>query len=114
MVAQQGVSVELYGLLNDFRGRMFDSSRRAMELATRRVEYDAVCGEDKKSRANIDLRFVKGMLVTEGEQVEVENDEVTYRSLCFGCAVIAATKADVELPFPTTAMRNKESILMSN
>ena len=75
-----------FGILTDFRTRLFPGSQRLVELADRvqvlQVEALCWCGE----RATHNARTVDGVMVVEGEQVVVRrhhSDEVVaYEVLC--------------------------------
>ena len=81
-----GIDVYAFGILADFRTKLFPGSARLVELADRvntlQVEALCWCG----SRATHNARTVNGVMVTEGEQVVVgdvsKSDEVAYEVLC--------------------------------
>lgn len=81
-----GVDVYAFGILADFRTKLFPGSARLVELADRvntlQVEALCWCG----SRATHNARTVNGVMVTEGEQVVVgdvsKSDEIAYEVLC--------------------------------
>lgn len=81
-----GIDVYAFGILADFRTKLFPGSARLVELADRvntlQVEALCWCG----SRATHNARTVNGAMVTEGEQVVVgdvgRSDEVAYEVLC--------------------------------
>ena len=81
-----GIDVYAFGILTDFRTRLFPGSARLVELADRvqtlQVEALCWCGE----RATHNARTVSGTMVTEGEQVVVGDtnaeDEIAYEVLC--------------------------------
>ena len=81
-----GIDVYAFGILTDFRTRLFPGSARLVELADRvqtlQVEALCWCGE----RATHNARTVSGSMVTEGEQVVVGDtnaaDEIAYEVLC--------------------------------
>lgn len=85
--------VYAFGLLTDFRGALFDGTRRMFEVADERVELHVEarcwCG----ARATNNARLVNGVLVREGETIVVGDtaapeetplfgDVVTYELLC--------------------------------
>jgi thymidine kinase len=87
------VEVYAFGLITDFRGRLFDGTARLLELADERVplqvEARCWCG----SRATHNARVVNGEVVFEGETVVVGDtsdpttpplfgDIVRYELLC--------------------------------
>ena len=83
-----GLAIDVYafGILADFRTKLFPGSARLVELADRvntlQVEALCWCG----SRATHNARTVNGVMVTEGEQVVVgdvtKSDEIAYEVLC--------------------------------
>jgi thymidine kinase len=87
------VDVFAFGLITDFRGRLFEGTARMLEVADERVplqvEARCWCG----SRATHNARVVNGMMVFEGETVVVGDtadpsaqrlfgDTVRYELLC--------------------------------
>jgi thymidine kinase len=81
-----GIDVYAFGILSDFRTKLFPGSARLVELADRvqtlQVEALCWCGE----RATHNARTVDGKMVTEGEQVVIgdvsSNSTVEYEVLC--------------------------------
>lgn len=81
-----GIEVYAFGILTDFRTKLFPGSARLVELADRvlplQVEALCWCGE----RATHNARVAYGQMVTEGEQVVVgdteDPDSVGYEVLC--------------------------------
>ena len=88
-----GADVYAFGLITDFRGRLFEATQRLLELADERVQLHVEarcwCG----ARATHNARLVNGVIVYEGEVVVVGDtdapsdtplfgDTVTYDLLC--------------------------------
>jgi thymidine kinase len=81
-----GIDVYAFGILSDFRTKLFPGSARLVELADRvqtlQVEALCWCGE----RATHNARTIDGKMVTEGEQVVVGDvgnaSTVAYEVLC--------------------------------
>lgn len=81
-----GIDVYAFGILADFRTKLFPGSARLVELADRvntlQVEALCWCG----SRATHNARTSAGVMVTEGEQVVVGDvapgAEIAYEVLC--------------------------------
>lgn len=81
-----GIDVYAFGILSDFRTKLFPGSARLIELSDRvntlQVEALCWCG----SRATHNARTVGGIMVVEGEQVVVGDvapgAEVAYEVLC--------------------------------
>ncbi|GAB3566098.1 thymidine kinase [Spelaeicoccus albus] len=73
VVDEMNVDVFAFGITSDFRTRLFPGSARLIELADRvevlQVEALCWCG----ARATHNARTVRGVMVTEGEQVVVGN-----------------------------------------
>jgi thymidine kinase len=92
IVDELGADVYAFGLITDFRGLLFDGTRRLLEIADERtelhVEARCWCGE----RATNNARLVNGLIVYTGDVVvvcdtEPQNpvlfgDTVTYELLC--------------------------------
>ncbi|MEL6893195.1 MAG: thymidine kinase [Actinomycetota bacterium] len=86
------VDVYAFGLLTDFRGQLFDGTRRLLELADERIELQVEarcwCG----ARATHNARVVNGVVTYEGDTVVVGDtsdadqplfgDTVRYELLC--------------------------------
>ena len=86
IVDNLGIDVFAFGILADFRTRLFPGSMRLVELADRiqalQVEALCWCGQ----RATHNARTVGGVMVVEGEQVVVgdtgSDAVVAYEVLC--------------------------------
>ena len=93
IVDELGIDVFAFGLITDFRGLLFEGTRRMLEVADERVEMQVEarcwCG----SRATHNARVVNGVVVYEGETVVVGDtsdapserlfgDSVRYELLC--------------------------------
>lgn len=81
------VDVYAFGLITDFRGRLFDGTQRLLEIADERVpmqvEARCWCG----SRATFNARLVNGRVVYEGETVVVGDTSDDVATPLFGDAV---------------------------
>ena len=81
-----GIDVYAFGILSDFRTKLFPGSARLVELSDRvntlQVEALCWCG----ARATHNARTIGGTMVTQGEQVVVgdvaPDKEVAYEVLC--------------------------------
>jgi thymidine kinase len=92
IVDELDADVFAFGLLTDFRGRLFDGTRRMLEVADEHVplsvEARCWCGR----RATHNARLVNGAMTLEGETVVIGDtepgeahlfgDTVTYELLC--------------------------------
>lgn len=87
VVDELGVDVYAFGLITDFRGRLFDGTRRMLEVADERVEMQVEarcwCG----ARATHNARLVNGVIVYEGETVVVGDTEEAPEQPLFGDVV---------------------------
>jgi thymidine kinase len=102
VVDELGADVFAYGLLTDFRGHLFDGTRRMLEVADEHVplgvEARCWCGR----RATHNARLVNGEMTMEGETIVIGDtsdagserlfgDVVTYELLCRRHYVAGAT-----------------------
>jgi len=86
LVDDLAIDVFAFGILTDFRTKLFPGSARLLELADRvqylQVEALCWCG----SRALHNARTVDGIMTTDGDQVMVgdvsSTSEVSYEVLC--------------------------------
>lgn len=73
-----------YGLLTDFRTKLFEGSKRLVELADSLQELKSVCTCGRK--ATVNARFVNGKLNLTGDTIAIENqNNVTYKTMCYSC-----------------------------
>jgi thymidine kinase len=84
IVDELNVDVFAFGLITDFRGLLFEGTKRMLEIADQRVEVQVEarcwCGE----RANNNARLVNGRIVYEGETVVVGDTDKTTSEPLFG------------------------------
>jgi thymidine kinase len=87
VVDDLGVEVYAFGLITDFRGRLFEGTRRLLEIADERVplqvEARCWCG----APATHNARVVNGEVVYEGETVVVGDTADPVSPPLFGDAV---------------------------
>jgi thymidine kinase len=87
IVDELGVDVYAFGLITDFRGLLFDGTKRLLEIADDRValqvEARCWCG----ARATHNARLVNGKIVYEGETVVVGDTEDEPAQPLFGDVV---------------------------
>lgn len=76
------VPVLCYGLLTDFTNKLFEGSKRLVELADSLREIKSVCRCGRKSTVN--ARFVDGKCVDDGPVVLIGGDE-SYVNMCYWC-----------------------------
>lgn len=85
LVDTTGLPVDCFGLLTDFRTRLFPGSARLLEVADRRIEtqLEAICWCGR--RASHNARIVDGIVVRDGDQVLIGDITATathYEMLC--------------------------------
>ncbi len=73
-----------YGLLTNYKTKLFEGSKRLVEIADSLMEIKSVCKCGRK--ANVNARFVDGKITLTGDEVVIGGDE-TYESMCFSCFV---------------------------
>ena len=87
VVDELAVDVYAFGLITDFRGLLFDGTKRLLEIADDRVplqvEARCWCG----ARATHNARLVNGKIVYEGEVVVVGDTDAATAQPLFGDAV---------------------------
>ena len=78
-----GINVICYGLRTDFRGQLFEGSKRLIETADdlEVVKRQCSCGNDKI----YNMRLEGGIPVFEGEVVAIDGIDATYESMCRKC-----------------------------
>lgn len=74
--------VMCYGLKTDFRSRLFEGSKRLLELADCIREIPTSCGCGKKAIFN--TRVENDVVVKDGEQIDIGGDE-KYIPMCPEC-----------------------------
>lgn len=81
-LTMQNKVVLCYGLLTNFKGELFEGSKRLVELAESLTEIKSIC--KCGSKATINARIVDGVVVTEGDEIVIGGDEC-YESMCYAC-----------------------------
>lgn len=78
-----GINVICYGLRTDFRGELFEGSKRLFECADRieAINRQCRCGNEKI----YNMRIVDGKSVFTGEVVAIDGVDVSYKSVCRKC-----------------------------
>ncbi|MGN0505175.1 MAG: thymidine kinase [Lachnospiraceae bacterium] len=93
-IVDKGTFVMCYGLKTDFRGELFEGSKRLIELADSLREVVTMCPCGKKAIMN--ARYSGNRILYEGEQVVMGGNE-SYIALCHRCykkGVISPKQAD--------------------
>ena len=71
-----------YGLLTNFKGELFEGSKRLVELAESLQEIKSICRCG--SKATLNARIVNNRVVTSGLELQIGGDE-SYESMCYEC-----------------------------
>ncbi|MFM6974662.1 MAG: thymidine kinase [Agromyces sp.] len=79
----ENIPVLAYGIRTDFQTVAFPGSRRLLEVAHSLEELKTIwrCGR----KALFNARRIAGRFVFDGDQVAIDEGEVTYESLCGSC-----------------------------
>lgn len=78
-----GITVIAYGLRTDFRGDSFPGAARLLSVAHEIEEIRTLCACG--SKATMNLRYVNGAAVFDGNQVAIDDGSVEYVSVCAAC-----------------------------
>jgi len=79
----EGVPVLAYGIRTDFQTVAFPGSRRLLEVSHSLEELKTICRCGRKAIFN--ARVVDDRFVFDGDQVAIDEGDVTYQSLCGQC-----------------------------
>ncbi len=81
------IPVICYGLKTDFQTKLFEGSRRLLELSDEIEELTTICSCGNKAHFN--GRFVDGIFATEGESILIDGSKknVEYKPLCGKCYI---------------------------
>ena len=83
LTLKPGVPVICYGLRTDFQSRLFEGSKRLLELADSIEEVKVTC-QFCNRKAILNMRFVDGKPTSSGEQIVLGGDE-SYAPACYAC-----------------------------
>ena len=74
--------VMCYGLKTDYMGKLFDGSKRLIELADSIREIQSMCKCGRK--AIINARYNDGKIIYDGKQIDIGGND-KYIALCHQC-----------------------------
>lgn len=80
-----GVPVICYGIPKDFQDKFFPGAVSLLSYADIREELSKVCSCGRTAISNIRYNS-NGIPVFEGEQIAIDGEEYTYKSMCRRCA----------------------------
>ena len=83
IVTYHNIPVICFGLRTDFMTRLFDGSKRLMEITDSIEEVKTTCHTCNR-KAVLNLKYVDGKAVTAGKQIELGGEE-TYLAACSRC-----------------------------
>lgn len=78
-----GISVICYGLRTDFKGELFEGSKRLFEISDNICEIERQCSCGRKKMFN--MRLVNGKPIFLGEQVAIDGVDASYEAKCRYC-----------------------------
>lgn len=84
----------LYGLKNNYLGKLFNGSKSILEVADSIREIPSRCSFCK-NKATQNGRFNDNKLVTEGNEIDIGGNE-KYKPLCFDCFELLKEKSRCE------------------
>lgn len=85
------IPVICFGIRTDFLGKLFEGSKRLMELADEMEELPTICVCGDKARFN--ARKLNNNYVTSGSSIEIDdNSSIQYESLCGKCYITKVLK----------------------
>ncbi|HOY91365.1 MAG TPA: thymidine kinase, partial [Bacteroidales bacterium] len=79
IVDYSDIPVICFGLKTNFKGKLFEGSKRLLELADEIEEIVTICWCGKKARFN--ARVCNEQVVKRGEEIQIGGNE-SYVSLC--------------------------------
>ncbi|BED93035.1 MAG: thymidine kinase [Candidatus Paraimprobicoccus trichonymphae] len=83
--ANSGIVVMCYGLKTDYTGRLFEGSKRLIEISDTIREIPSMCSKCEK-KAIINAKYKKNKIIYKGNNIEIGGNE-KYISLCHKCWV---------------------------
>ncbi len=86
------IPVLCYGLMTNFKGELFEGSKRLVEICDSLSEIKSICQCGRKATMN--GKFVNGILSTEGAEIDIGADE-KYKGLCYPCFLKEQRKAEI-------------------
>lgn len=76
------IPVLCYGLKTNFKGYLFEGSKRLLEIADSINEIKSICKCGFKATMN--AKLINGIVVTEGKEIDIGGDE-KYEAMCYHC-----------------------------
>lgn len=82
-MADNGIMVMCYGLKNNYTGRLFEGSRRIIEVCDTIREIQSMCGKCE-TKAVVNARYIGENIIYEGNIIDIGGEE-KYITLCHKC-----------------------------
>ena len=82
-LADNGIMVMCYGLKNNYTGRLFEGSKRIIEVCDTIREIQSMCTRCG-SKATVNARYSGNKIVYEGNIIDIGGEE-KYTALCHKC-----------------------------
>ncbi len=81
-LTNSGIMVMCYGLKTDYMCKLFDGSKRLLEVADsiREIQSPCKCGR----KAIVNAKYQDGKIIYEGDQIDIGGNE-KYTALCYQC-----------------------------
>lgn len=76
------IPVLCFGLKTNFKGYLFEGSKRLLEISDSITEIKSVCRCGFKATMN--AKIVNGKVVTTGKEIDIGGDE-KYEAMCYSC-----------------------------
>lgn len=76
-------SIFCYGLKTDFQTRLFEGSKRLLEIANKIEEIEHTC-QECENKAIFNMRLEQGKPIFSGDSILIGGDE-TYKPVCSKC-----------------------------
>ena len=105
----QNIPIICFGLRTDFRGQLFDGSKRLLEIADSIEEIKTTCAYCNR-KAIFNLKLIDGRPTLEGPTIELGAEE-KYLPACSSCYFERLEHRHPVSPFPRTTQRNTSQIL---
>ena len=83
IVDNLNITVICYGLKADFKGDLFEGSKRLIEIADNIIEIERQCSCGRKKIYN--MRLENNIPVFDGNQIMIDGVEATYEAKCRKC-----------------------------
>ena len=81
-LVDNGIMVMCYGLKTDFMGKLFEGSKRLIEVADsiREIQSPCKCGR----KAIVNARYHDSKIIYEGNQIDIGGND-KYMAMCYQC-----------------------------